>query len=484
VLFTEAPFLFLFLPLLLGTYLLAPTRFRNGLLAIASILFYSWDEPAYTAVLLGSIALNFVAGFALDSYRGTRARRVTLTLAIIANLGLLGFFKYAGFFVDSLNAPLELLGLPPLPVPRVELPLGISFFTFQAMSYVVDVHRGTCPAQRNILNLSLYIALFPQLIAGPIVRYKEIAAQIRERVLTQRMFAEGVRRFVFGLGKKMLIADTIAQCVDAIFELPGNEITITLAWAAIVGYALQIYFDFSGYSDMAVGLGKMFGFRIPENFRYPYSSRSVTEFWRRWHITLSAWFRDYVYIPLGGNRVRRSRTYLNLAAVFLLCGLWHGATWNFIIWGAFHGALLIVERLAVGSWLRRAPAPFAHIYTMIAILIGWVWFRAESLPAAMEFLGVMFGGREGAGVHLALRNYLTNEVIVAMLLGIILATPAYPALRTRIAGYVRAVPGREQRWRRLELAHHAESLVLLAVLALSIIWIAALTYSPFIYFRF
>ncbi len=484
MLFTEPSFLFLFLPLLLGTYFLSPSQVRNGLLAAASIVFYSWDEPAFTLVLLASIGLNYLWGLALESAKDSRQRKGTLAIGVAANLGVLGFFKYAGFLVDSLNPLLETLGAPTLSDPRVELPLGISFFTFQAMSYLIDVYRGSFPAQKNALDLTLYISFFPQLIAGPIVRYKEIASQIRNRVVSHRLFADGVRRFVFGLGKKVLIANTIAGCVDRIFELPASEITFTLAWVAMAGYALQIYFDFSGYSDMAIGLGKMFGFKIPENFNHPYIARSITEFWRRWHMTLSTWFRDYVYIPLGGNRIRNTRTYLNLSAVFLLCGLWHGASWNFIVWGIFHGVLLSVERAGLSRWLETAPRFLAHIYTLLFLLIGWVFFRAETLPYAMNLLQVMFGLTQGGGTHLLVRDCLGTDALIAMLAGCFLATPIYHWSRAKLADWIKDLPDRNGQARRLQLAMHGESLVVFVILGLALIWISALTYSPFIYFRF
>jgi alginate O-acetyltransferase complex protein AlgI len=484
VLFTEPSFLFLFLPLLLGAYLLAPIGVRNGILAFASLVFYSWDEFAFTLVLLASIAGNYLFGLALGSVAQIGRRKIVLTVAVLGNLGILGFYKYSGFLVGALNPLLERIGVPLLSDPHVELPLGISFFTFQAMSYLVDVYRRVCPAQRNALDLTLYIAFFPQLIAGPIVRYKEIAAQIQNRVVTNRLFADGVRRFVYGLGKKVLVANTIAGCVDGILELPSAEITCSLAWGAMIGYTLQIYFDFSGYSDMAIGLGKMFGFKIPENFNHPYISRSITEFWRRWHMTLSAWFRDYVYIPLGGNRVRAGRTYLNLAAVFLLCGLWHGAAWNFLVWGLFHGTLLAVERAWLGDLLRKAPRILAHLYTLTFLLIGWVWFRAETLPAALNLLKVMFGFQDGGGTHLLLRDYLAGDSLIALALGVVLAAPLYPVLRSALAAWVRRLSDRPARWSRLQLVRHCESLLIFSILVLALVWISAFTYSPFIYFRF
>jgi len=360
MLFSEPVFVFLFLPLLLLGYALTPRAAQNTLLLLASLLFYAWGEGFFVLVMLGSIAFNYLVGLLLEAGRGRRRLRpLALLLGVAGNLALLIVFKYAGFLVTNLNLLLAGLKLPALPVPALHLPIGISFFTFQAMSYVIDVYRDRIPVQKHPLRIALYIALFPQLIAGPIVRYQHIARQLTRRVVTRPGLAEGIRRFILGLGKKMLLANVLAVPVDKIFAIPAHQLTTSVAWLGVVCYALQIYFDFSGYSDMAIGLGRMFGFRFLENFRYPYLARTITDFWRRWHISLSSWFRDYVYIPLGGNRRGPLRTYRNLVIVFLLCGLWHGASWTFVAWGLFHGLFLAIERLGgwawPDSWRRVAP---------------------------------------------------------------------------------------------------------------------------------
>ena len=336
--FSAPIFLFLFLPIVLALYFVTPSRMRNPLLLGASLVFYGWGEPRFVAVMLASALVNY--GFALAIGAGTR-RRLLLSLAITVNLGLLAVYKYSDFAVANVNTLLGWTGVPLLARPGLILPLGISFFTFHAVSYLMDVYRGRVPAQRNPLDVALYIALFPQLIAGPIVRYATIAPEIARRRTTWDGLVWGIRRFVVGLGKKVLIANTLARPADAVFGLPPSEMSAGLAWLGVACYALQIYFDFSGYSDMAIGLARIFGFPFPENFRYPYVSRSLTEFWRRWHISLSTWFRDYLYVPLGGNRRGPARVYLNLVVVFVFCGLWHGASWTFLVWGLFHGVFLV-----------------------------------------------------------------------------------------------------------------------------------------------
>jgi len=359
---------------------------------------------------------------------------------------------------------------------HIRLPLGISFFSFQALSYVIDVYRRDAPVQKNPLDLALYVALFPQLIAGPIVRYRDVAEQIVQRTISRAGFAYGVRRFVIGLGKKMLIANTVAVPADAIFALPPEQLTLGLAWLGIVCYTLQIYFDFSGYSDMAIGLAQLFGFRFPENFNYPYVARSMTEFWRRWHISLSTWFRDYVYVPLGGNRRGAGRTYLNLWIVFFLCGLWHGAAWTFVAWGLYHGSFLVLERLGAGQWLEGLWAPARHVYTMLAVMGGWVFFRAESLGQAGAYLAAMAGFASGSGLEQHAGLHLNAVVVLALVAGTIGSAPFLPRL-----GQWRESIG-PVNLRLLVEAGRLAGLVLLLVA--SAMLMAAGTYNPFIYFRF
>jgi alginate O-acetyltransferase complex protein AlgI len=360
----------------------------------------------------------------------------------------------------------------------VLLPIGISFFTFHAISYVVDVYRGDATAQKSPVHAALYLLLFPQLIAGPIIRYRDIADQLAQRIVTADGFALGIRRFIIGLSKKVLVANIVAGPADQIFALPLAELDPARAWVGIVCYTVQIYFDFSGYSDMAIGLGQMFGFRFPENFRWPYSAQTVQDFWRRWHMSLSTWFRDYLYVPLGGNRASPRRLYANLTTVFFLCGLWHGASWNFVIWGLFHGSFLVVERLGLAGAVMRLARPVRHVYVLLVVMVGWVFFRAETLPAALGFLKAMAGVHAAtAGMYTA-GSYLTSEVILALAAGAIGSTPivhAFVSQRDRHADGGRAAAS---------ILSPASAAALTLLLVASIMQIAARTYNPFIYFRF
>lgn len=482
MLFSEPTFLFFFLPPLLAVYTIWPAKWRNGLLAGASLLFYAWGSIAHLGLLLGSIALNYAIGRGMECSNSERSRWLLLGLGVAANLSFLAWFKYAEFFASSFAPLLETLGIPVIQIPQQALPLGISFFTFQAISYIVDVYRNKTPAQRNFVGLALYISLFPQLIAGPIVRYQQIAAQIATRVVTRRGFSTGVRRFVIGLGKKVLIANTLAPAVDEVFSLNADELSMAVAWFGVVGYTLQIYFDFSGYSDMAIGLASMFGFNIPENFRYPYVARSITEFWRRWHISLSTWFRDYVYIPLGGNRIRPARTALNLLAVFWLCGLWHGASWNFLLWGVLHGVFLIGERVVRTPW--ETPGMVRSLYTMLVVMVGWVIFRTETLGAAYEFLGVMFGVFDGGGYLDSMSLVARNDVVIAVVVGTLGATPIYGSTRNIVARAARFHGNRSNRVLMVNATRCTGDALLLFILSAALIWTSAYTYTPFIYFRF
>jgi alginate O-acetyltransferase complex protein AlgI len=502
LLFTEPTFLFLFLPILLGLYFVRGSRehaaYGNWLLLAASVIFYAKGGGAFTWLMLASIAFNYWMAIAVDQVHGTPAASRRLAVAVTLNLVVLGVFKYANFVADNLNALLQLGQAQPIAVPRLLLPIGISFFTFHAISYVIDVSRRDATAQKSPVHAALYLLLFPQLIAGPIIRYRDIADQLARRVVSIDDFAYGVRRFVIGLAKKVLIANVVAGPADKIFSLPAAELSTAHAWLGIVCYTLQIYFDFSGYSDMAIGLGRMFGFRFPENFRWPYVAASVTAFWRRWHISLSTWFRDYLYIPLGGNRVSPARRYFNLVTVFFLCGLWHGASWNFVLWGLWHGAswnfvlwglwhgsFLVIERL-VPSRNRSSNHPttqspdagvlawpiWPHLYTMAVVMIGWVFFRAETLTGAVAFLRSLAGMTEAAPTPYSVGWYLTPELWMALAAGAIGSTPWVPALAARIDhGRGWSVP----------LVNTA---ALVALLLLSIMSMAARTYNPFIYFRF
>jgi alginate O-acetyltransferase complex protein AlgI len=489
LLFTEPTFLFLFLPLLLGLYFIRGSRehaaYGNWLLLAASIIFYAKGGGAFTWLMLASIAFNYWMAIAVDAVHGTPRASRQLAFAVTVNLVVLGVFKYANFFADNVNALLQVAHVAPIAVPRVLLPIGISFFTFHAISYVIDVSRRDATAQKSPVHAALYLLLFPQLIAGPIIRYRDIADQLARRTVSIDDFAYGVRRFVIGLAKKVLIANVVAGPADRIFAMPPGELSTAHAWLGLVCYTVQIYFDFSGYSDMAIGLGRMFGFRFPENFRWPYVATSVTAFWRRWHISLSTWFRDYLYIPLGGNRVSPARRYTNLVTVFFLCGLWHGASWNFVIWGLWHGSFLVIERVAQsGSRLPNHPITrlpdrgvvswpiWPHLYTLLVVMIGWVFFRAETLPGAIAFFRAMAGLTDAAPTVYTVAWYLTPELWLALVAGAIGSAPWVPALAARIDD--------RESW-RVPLLNTA---ALIALLVLSIMSMAARTYNPFIYFRF
>jgi alginate O-acetyltransferase complex protein AlgI len=479
--FTSPTFLFLFLPVTLAAYFAAPKILRNLILLAASLLFYADGERAYALVMVFSIVFNYAMGLAIDAAQPLRARRALLVAAVIVNLTLLATFKYATFIVRNVDALLAFARLPPIPQPRVHLPIGISFFTFHALSYVTDVYRREVRAMRRFDSFALYVTLFPQLIAGPIIRYKIIAAQLSRRDVTLASFAIGVRRFVVGLGKKLIIGDTVAYTADQIFNHAHTALlTPGVAWLGVACYTLQIYFDFSGYSDMAVGMGRMFGFVFPENFAYPYVAGSITEFWRRWHMTLSGWFRDYLYVPLGGNRRRPLRVYLNLLAVFFLCGLWHGATWSFVVWGLLHGGFLIVERLGGGRLIAAAPRFVRHAYVMVVVMVGWVFFNCADLSQALAYLKVMFGLAGGSGLEYNVPLYANPALVVALGMGVVGATPLVQRLARRCADTLdtRGAPPLETLGRGLGVALHAALFLLCALMA------AHGSYSPFIYYRF
>jgi alginate O-acetyltransferase complex protein AlgI len=479
--FSSAVFLFLFLPAVLGLYFILPGRLRNLLLLVVSLFFYSWGEKLYILILLVSITGNYGFGLGLDRLPRRGWAQVLMALAVVFNLGLLGFYKYAEFVAENLNSLLVPLHLPPWNPGPLHLPLGISFFTFHALSYVIDIYRREVRALTNPIDFALYISFFPQSIAGPIVRYHEVAAQLGRRVITTEGFAAGISRFVIGLAKKMLLANTLAFPADAIFGLPAGELTAGLCWLGIVCYTLQIYFDFSGYSDMALGLASMFGFRFPENFQYPYVARSVTEFWRRWHISLSSWFRDYLYIPLGGNRHGRVRTYGNLVLVFYLCGLWHGASWAFIVWGLFHGTFLVLERMGLGRWLERQWTPLRSAYVLLLVMVGWVFFRAPTLEYALYYLQGLAGLGSGSGAVFFPALYLNAEVHLALLAGVAGSLPWLPSVAELTARL-----GTRGRLASVWHAAHAFAPVLAVagLLVASAMMLAAGTYNPFIYFRF
>lgn len=482
--FSSLLFLTVFLPVVLGVHFILPARARNAWLLLSSLTFYAWGELHYLWVMLLSISVNYVAGIAMAKLKAPSARLTAIILCVATNLGLLVFFKYANFLIENLGNLFGWTGEIPPEYLAIHLPIGISFFTFQAMSYSIDVYRKEVDAQRNPLSLALYISLFPQLIAGPIVRYQEIAADLVKRTVSSDMVAYGTRRFIIGLAKKVLIANTLAIPADAAFGGDMASLTTSMAWLGAVCYMLQIYFDFSGYSDMAIGLGAIFGFKFGENFNSPYVSRSITEFWRRWHISLSTWFRDYLYIPLGGNRKGVMRTFFNLATVFLLCGLWHGAEWTFILWGAFHGGLLIVERLGFSKLLKSLPG-LSNCFTLLAVLVGWVLFRSDSLDQAFHFLRVMRGSTSAHG-FVTSASYLNIETVACLVIGVLASIPIGKVVLNRFSlimserqpgnpGLVACVQG------AFSIIQYA---IFVSLLLLCMTRLAAGTFNPFIYFRF
>ena len=465
MLFSSIPFLYVFLPATLLLYFAAPRRMKNAVLLLCSLVFYGWGEPKYLILMLFSIAQGYLFGLLIEKYRGKTRSTVFFWLSVSLSLLLLAYFKYADFFLDSFRA---VTGLP-VPALQIALPIGISFYTFQILSYVVDVRRGDASAQKNPIDLAAYIAMFPQLIAGPIVRYTDVAAQLRTRTHTRAGTAAGTRRFVLGLAKKILIANVLGQLVQQ-FQTAQDPDTF-FHWLYAVGFMLQIYFDFSAYSDMAIGLGAIFGFTFPENFNYPYCSASITEFWRRWHISLGSWFRDYVYIPLGGSRVGKWKLLRNLLLVWAATGLWHGAAWNFVLWGLFYAVLLIAEKFALLPKLQKHPA-LGRVYTLLFVLLGFVLFDAPTLSSAGSRIAGLFGGA-GAVAGVQSLYYLKSYAVV-LLLAVLGATPLPKRLlarlrKNRVCGVLLDV---------------LEPIVLVALLALCTAYLIDGSFNPFLYFRF
>ena len=465
--FSTPFFLFTYFPIVLLLHYVAPLKYRNALLLVVNLIFYGWKKPIYILIMFASIGIDYVHGILVEKAKGEdndrRARRYVIQSAIF-NLALLGFFKYWDFIARSLAA----VGLGFMPVLGLELPIGISFYTFQTMSYTIDVYRGDAGAQRNIVNFGAFVTLFPQLIAGPIIKYKDLGDQIDHRDHPVERFASGVQTFVAGLGKKVLLANNLGMLWDAYKALPVSELTTAGAWLGILAFSFQLYFDFSGYSDMAVGLGRMLGFEFGKNFDYPYISRSLTEFWRRWHISLGSWFREYLYIPLGGNRVSRPRLLLNLMIVWAATGIWHGASWNFLLWGLYYGLLLVVEKFFLSALMERWPNWLRHIYALFFIAIGWALFAVEDFshlgPYLSAMLGFARGGLADGAFFYYLRSYLPTLVIAG-----IASTPLAKNAWDRL--------GEKPRMILLPL-------LLLSGLLLCTCYLVDATYNPFLYFRF
>ncbi len=477
MLFTSPVFLSFFLPLTLAAYFLLP--FRSFTLLVLSLAFYAWGEPIMVSLLIFVIFINYIMGLAIEG--DAKRRRAWLTLGIVIDVSILVVFKYTGFLLSNLNAVIQPHGFTPVAIPDIVLPLGVSFFTFQAISYLVDIYRGEVRAESNLLRMGVFKAFFPQLIAGPIVRYKEIAGDLRDRSIHLDDFSAGTERFVIGLAKKLLIADPLSIPVDRIFAMPTDDLSSPVAWIGIISFGLQIYFDFSAYSDMAIGLARMFGFHFPENFNMPYSALSVRDFWHRWHMTLSRWFRDYLYIPLGGSRHGAARTILNLWIVFATTGLWHGANWTFLLWGLWHGALLTLERTRLGDALDRAPALVRHGYTIFVVLLGWVWFRATGFGHATGYFDALFFG--GFGGWAILYDLYNPYLLMALIVGGILATGAYPDPKLLI-GHRRTDGAGHDGLVANGVQATARNVMLLAVAAASLCAAAASTLQAFLYFRF
>lgn len=464
MIFTSVTFLFLFLPIVFLTYFISRDSVRNVVLLLASLFFYAWGEPIYVLIMLASIAVNYIAGLIIDRFH----KKWAICAGIVFNIGMLLVFKYSGFFVENINS---LFQSNVLSNPNIELPIGISFYTFQALSYLIDVYRKTVNVQKNPLDFTLYITLFPQLIAGPIVRYSVIEKEIKTRQTTLDDIYAGSIRFVSGLAKKVLIANQLGAVADKIFALPQGELFFGISWIGIICYSLQIFFDFSGYSDMAIGLGRIFGFHFNKNFNDPYAATSIQDFWRRWHISLSSWFKDYLYIPLGGNRKGKIRTFVNQIIVFVLCGFWHGAQWTFIAWGLYYGLFLCFEKIpAINDFLKKLPKAISHIYSLLIIAVGWVLFRSDTMSQSWNYLGSMFGACGFMSNHYYFNEFMTTTSWIALIAGIILCIPWKTIIPKKISGSA--------------VAEVAKSSCMIILLMLSVLFIASGTYNPFIYFRF
>ena len=469
MLFSSITFLFLFLPIMLAVYYIAPPQWKNLLLLAGSLIFYAWGEPVYIILMMLSILLNYFCGMDIENKSENEAKaKRSLVFAITVNIVLLVFFKYFGFLVESANT---LFGIS-IPYRELALPIGISFYTFQEISYIVDVYRGKVKAQQSLVNYALYVSMFPQLVAGPIVCYGDIEKQLTSRKISGRKLGQGAMLFIVGLSKKAVLANTMGKIFEEISSTSASNLTVLMAWLGCITYAFQIYFDFSGYSDMAIGLGRMFGFEFKKNFDVPYVSKSITEFWRRWHISLSSWFREYVYIPLGGNHVTISRNIVNLLIVWMLTGMWHGAAWNFIVWGIYYGVVLVLEKYVWGAIVDRWPGVLQHIYALVLVMVGWVFFFSPSLGAALRYLFAMVGG--GAG-------FASKEVFFVILthwLFYLLAVIGSTTLGSRL---LRAILNVSEN-------HTARTAITLVVffgmLAISVAYLIADTYNPFLYFRF
>lgn len=469
--FSSTLFLFRFLPIVIILYFVAPGRAKNVLLLLGSLFFYAWGEPIYVLLMLFSTISDYVHGLIIGKVRSKGAKKLFLISSILVNLGVLGFFKYADFLIGTIN---QLAGTQ-IPLLNLPLPIGISFYTFQTMSYSIDVYRGQVKVQKNLLDFAVFVTMFPQLIAGPIVKYADVEKELHQRKPDVLQIQYGIRRFIIGLSKKVLLANNLGLLWTEVSSRDLGSLTALSAWLGILAYTFQIYFDFSGYSDMAIGLGACFGFRFPENFNYPYISRSITEFWRRWHMTLSSWFREYVYIPLGGNRKGLERQLVNILIVWMLTGIWHGAGWNFLLWGLWFAFWLILEKLCLKKALDGLPGIFGHIYTLLLVVISWVFFAIEDGGGAIKYLFIMFGLGEAGWAQTA-SLFEGMEYLLLFVIAAIGSTPLLQRIGRRIE---RSVNGYGIAWYRI-----LDKLIPAVLLLASIAYIVDATYNPFLYFRF
>ena len=468
--FSSILFITRFLPLVLAIYFIVPKRIRNLVLFLSSILFYAWGEPVYILLMCFTITVDYVFGIIIDKQISAGKKnnaKVSLVAAVAINLLLLGYFKYANFTIDTINS-LTGAGIAAI---KLALPIGISFYTFQSLSYVIDVYRGDTKVQKNILDFGTYVTLFPQLIAGPIVRYRTVAEEMQRRVENRADFARGISRFIFGLGKKVLLANNAGLLWDSVNALTASEMSVGSFWLGILAYTFQIYFDFSGYSDMAIGMGLMFGFHFDENFNYPYIAKSITEFWRRWHISLSTWFKEYVYIPLGGNRAGLAKQIRNIVIVWMLTGFWHGASWNFVAWGLYYGVILIFEKVFLLKIIEKMPKIVRHLYTMFLVIIGWVLFSFDSFKKGAEFIAGMFGLGGYSVINKEFIYLLLNNLVLLIILAVA-STDVPKRCIEKLAA-------------KDKLVFKVAGIILLEViLGICVAYLVASTYNPFLYFRF
>ena len=467
MLFSSQVFLYFFLPITLIVYYLSPKKFRNFILLIASLIFYAWGEPVYILIMLFSTVFDYINGLLIDKFQKKNQHKyakIVLIISVVGNLAILGFFKYSDFLISNINSLFNLN----LSLLAIALPIGISFYTFQTMSYTIDVYKQNVKAQKNFISFATYVTLFPQLIAGPIVKYRDVSESLENRKENIADFSEGIKRFIIGLFKKVMIANNAGFIWESIHSLPYSEISLSLAWIGAICYSLQIYYDFSAYSDMAIGLGKMFGFHFLENFNYPYIAKSITDFWRRWHISLSSWFKEYVYIPLGGSRKTIARTVINLLIVWFLTGLWHGASWNFVVWGLYFGVLLIIEKFVLKKVLDKMPSFIRHLYTLFFVIISWVIFACPTLEDGLNYISIMFNFNNE--IISPSVSYLISTHFVLFIIAIIGCTPIFKKIKEKL--------------KNNKIFMIIEIIICLVLFFISLSFLVGSTYNPFLYFRF